>query len=108
MVEDQDAVIACVDLVGRSGGKNFEIGYLDDDVPVEKARWWAKAQYEGARIMVEGKTSPTEACEALVRKILAGGMCTGCKKTVTLADDPGGDNYCRWRRYADTWKEGCK
>lgn len=107
MEMDQDAVNACVDLIGRSGGKEFEIGYLDEDVPVEEARWWAKAQYKGARVMVEDKTSPTEACEALVRKILVGGMCTGCEKTVTLTDDRG-DDHCRWRRYADKWEKGCK
>ena len=102
---DQDAVIACADLVGRSGGKEFELGYLDEDASMAEARWWAKAQYKGARIMVEEKTSPWEACDALARRIIDGAMCTGCGKDVTLVDQVGG---CRWRRNGDKWEMGCK
>ncbi len=103
---DQDAVIACADLVGRSGGRAFELGYLDEDVPMPKARWWAKVQYKGARLMVEDKTSPWEACDALAFKILDGGMCNGCKKDVALMDTDA--DVCRWRRNGDKWEMGCK
>lgn len=38
-------MIACVDLVGRCGAREFEIGYLHDDVPVAQAGWYASAFY---------------------------------------------------------------
>jgi len=41
---DEDALIAAADLVGRTGATGFEIGYLHDDVPAEKAGWYAHAQ----------------------------------------------------------------
>ena len=44
---ESDAVIACADLVGRTGAKEFQVGYLHDDVPVEQAGWYAHAQYQG-------------------------------------------------------------
>ncbi len=30
---DEDALIAATDLVGRTGAKEFQIGYLNDDPP---------------------------------------------------------------------------
>lgn len=62
---DLERLVAAVMLVGHTGAQDFEFGYLHDDVPTEKADWWAKAQYRGSRIMVEHHTSPIEAAEAL-------------------------------------------
>src|SRR6202035_2515601 len=39
-VGDEDAVKACADLVGRTGAKSFECGYLRDNVPAEQAGWY--------------------------------------------------------------------
>lgn len=101
---DQDAVVACADLVGRSGGRQVEVGYLDDDVPVTEARWYAKATFRGTVLIADERKSPDEACDALARRILDGGACTHCYSTVTLTDD---DDGCRWRRTGAKWKRGC-
>lgn len=102
---DQDPVIALADLVGRSGGRELQIGYLDDDVPVDQARWYAQALFRGARLIADDYPSLVEACDALARRILAGAQCTHCKRTVTLNDT---DDGCRWRRMGDRWTMGCK
>ena len=104
---DQDAIEAGLTLCGRSGAREVEFGYLDDDVPIADARWWAKAQYDGARLQVENLPGPAEAIEALARKILEGGECTHCQETVRLegeADGPG----CRWSRLGRRWIRGCE
>ena len=123
---ESDAVIACADLAGRTGAKEFQVGYLHDDVPVEQAGWYAHAQYQGARISAGDRASPDEACDALARKLLTGAQCQHCKGLVALGDDgaaayPGlmanGKRWteaeiraaggCRWRRMGDRWVRGC-
>lgn len=104
---DSDVIVACADLVGRSGAKNFEIGYLHDDVPVEEAGWYAYAQYQGARITAENKPSPEAAAEALARKILEGGQCTHCKRTVAT-HKINAKNRCLWYREGTRWTPTCK
>jgi hypothetical protein len=98
-----DAVVACADLVGRAGALNFQIGYLHEDVPVEQAGWYAHAQYKGARIIVEDRRSPSEACLALAERILSGGRCR-CGQLATLSD---GQPGCRWRLMGSRWEPGC-
>ena len=123
---DQDAIVACADLVGRAGAHTFEIGYLHDDVPTEEAGWYASAILRGAKIFEENHRGPVEACDALARRILTGAKCR-CGKLVALSD-AGAVAYqkvtmadgtewtakqattagqCRWRREGDRWKRGC-
>ncbi len=124
---DQDALIACADLIGRTGARDFQIGYLHDDVPVEKAGWYAHASYQGARISVADLTGPIEAADALSRRILAGARCTRCGGLITLSDDgamavgqtmadgsewtaaqQAAAGLCRWRRMGPKWVMGCE
>lgn len=124
---DQDAVIAAADLVGRSGAREFEIGYVNDDVPVEQAAWYAQAVYKGARILVENHRGPAEAAEALARRIMTGAKCAHCGGLVALSDagafvferqemadgttwgpeQAAAAGQCRWRRIGDRWERGC-
>lgn len=125
---DQDAVIATADLVGRAGAREFECGYLHDDVPTEEAGWYATATYQGAKIMVDDHPGPVEACEALARRILEGGKCAHCGGLVALsgsgavafaeaqmadgstwtAEEAVAAGQCRWRRIGDRWVRGCE
>lgn len=98
-----DAVLACADLAARAGAKDFEIGYLDENVPVDKARWYAQASFRGARLIADEKTSPDEAADGLARRLLAGASCTNCFQKVTLA----GQSGCRWHRDGAAWVRGC-
>ena len=97
---NDDVVMACAQLIGRSGASGFEIGYLHDDVPVEEAGWYAHAQFQGARITVQDHRSPTGAALALAERLLSGATCR-CRRPVTLSD---GQDGCRWRLVGNRWE----
>lgn len=107
------ALKAHVALIGHTGASQLEIGYLEDDVPIEEARWWARARLgmahvnglpvdgTGAVVMVEEKTGPVEALEALALKLIDGGICQHCHRIVqTMQPVPHvimvGESYCLW------------
>lgn len=98
-----DVVVACMDLVGRGGAKEFEIGFVHEDVPSEEAGWYAYAQYQGARIMVQDHRSPSGAALALAERFLNGGTCR-CRRPITLSDTGEG---CRWKLVGARWEPGC-
>lgn len=100
---NDDVLVACAALVGRAGAKGFQIGYIRDDVPVEEAGWYAHAEYQGARIMVDERRSPVEAAFALAQRLLTGATCR-CRRPVTLSDSQDG---CRWRLVGQQWEPGC-
>jgi hypothetical protein len=128
---DTDAVVAAVDLVGRAGATNFEIGWLnDEDDPVyaeRGAEWWCKAQYRGTRIDVEGFARPDDAATALAVRILTGAKCR-CGRLVRLhgddaafahldvamadgtrwtAQEAAAAGQCEWRRDGAKWQPSC-
>lgn len=124
---DDDALTAGLDLIGRTGARGLEIGYLHDDVPADQASWYASAQYQGARITEEDHRGPVEAVEALARRLLQGGKCNHCHRLVTLSDRSAiafdgrladGTRWtveqaraagtCRWRRVGPRWERGCE
>lgn len=98
-----DAIVACADLVGRAGAREFEIGYIRDDVPTGDAGWYASAIYQGARITVDEHRSPTTAAMALSERLLSGATCR-CRRPVTLSDTADG---CRWQLVGQRWEPGC-
>ena len=107
---DHNAVVAVADLCARTGATSFEVGYLDDDVPSEQARWYAQAQFRGARVVAEEKRSPAEAADVLARKLLQGGECTNCGRKVRvgwLGPSESTSRRCRWWRDGAAWIRGC-
>jgi hypothetical protein len=124
---DDEVVIACADLVGRTGARGFEIGYLHDDVPPEEAGWYAHAQLRGARLTVENHRNPTEAAQALAERLLKGAKCK-CGRLVATstagafaffkshtvdgkrwdAKDSAKAGQCHWRRVGRRWTPGCE
>ena len=127
---DQDAMDAALDLVGRTGARGLEIGYVREGVPPEQAGWWATAQYSGAKVTEEEHRGPVEALEALARRLLTGAMCTHCRGLIALSDGgamvypgssrPDGSTWtpeevervrnlpqCRYSRQGSKWVRGC-
>ncbi|MFC6081021.1 hypothetical protein [Sphaerisporangium aureirubrum] len=124
--EDRDTLVACADLVGRTGARDFEIGYLHDNVPMEQAGWYAHARYQGTRVGVENHPGPAAAAQALAERVLTGAKC-GCGRLVALSDEGAiafngtivadGSRWtveqavaagqCRWRRVGPRWEQGC-
>lgn len=112
--EHMDAIVAAAELIGRAGGKEFEVGFLDEDAPVHLARWWASATFNGAKVMVDEQPSGALACELLARQVLDGGLCTHCRRVVRIRpeghveDRYKGPKPCAWHRVGPTWKRGCE
>jgi hypothetical protein len=121
---DDDAMVAAVDVIGRTGAREFKVGFVNDEPP---HNWYAHAQYQGTRITVENKAGPLEAAEGLARRLLTGAQCQHCLKLVTL--DPHGAiardqimvdgrtwtarqqaeaGLCHWYRAGNRWKRGCE
>ena len=106
---EQKAVLAAADLVGRSGARRFEFGYLNaQGLAFERdgPMWWASAIFKGRRLGVEGQPSPGMACTLLVGQIIDGGQCTKCGEVSTVS----GDGPCVWTFDAETsrWESGCR
>jgi hypothetical protein len=119
---DEDALFAAADLVGRTGGVEFEVGYLDEE---PGSPWYAHVKFRGGRVTAEG-AGPVEAAEALARRLLEGGRCR-CGKLVALSDDGAmiyaeqtmtdGSTWgpeqavaagqCRWTRMGRVWVSAC-
>lgn len=108
---DEDALVAAVDVIGRANAKDFEVGYLDDDVPADQARWWAAARWQGVRVHVENHRGPSEAAEALAKKLLHGGACVHCGGRIHLGGAPRAlrrhGRVCAWKRQGRRWERGC-
>lgn len=102
---DEAMLMACVDLVGRAGASEFDLGYLHDDVPIDKAGWYASAKYRGARIIAENRPSPVDAAYGLAVKLLTGARCK-CGRIVSLewTEDKG---RCVWAVRNKRWESTC-
>ena len=102
-------LIAAVDLIGRTGAREFQLGHLEEDVPIPLARWYAHAQYQGARITVDEQADPIVAVEGLAARLVNGGMCTHCGARTVLdraGSIPRGP-YCAYRLVGDRYMRGC-
>jgi hypothetical protein len=128
---DEDRMLAAVEVIGRAGATNFEVGYLDDEVPSEMARWWASAKWRGTKVLVEDETGPDVAAEALAFKVIVPGQCVHCGRTITVRridddgtpliytisghplldedaiEETGLDALCVWNRRGRHWLRGC-
>lgn len=103
-----DRLYAAVGVIGRSGGKAFEVGHLEENAPAHLARWYATATFSGAKVVAEEHADPIAAAEELAWKILEGGGCIQCGKTIALEGHAGGPpGACQWRRVGDCWVPGC-
>lgn len=122
-----DQVTAACELVGRTGARGLEVGYLHEDVPAHLADWWAGARYRGAVITTEHHASPAAALTALAVRLLTGAKCGHCRGLVAL-DGAGATWYrdgvhsdgstidettartrqCLWHRDGPTWVRGCQ
>ena len=121
-----DEELAAVDLIGRTGARNLEVGCLDDNPDIED--WYAHAQYSGTRVTVEKHASARAALTALAERVLTGSQCFHCKGLVNLdgdaafayfhstlldgtkwdAEQAAAAGQCRWRRVGPRWVRGCE
>ncbi len=107
--EETNRLLAATDALRRSGAKGLEIGHLEEDVPAALARWYATAQWQGAKVSAEEHASPLAAVEELLARVLVGGGCVKCQRPITLPNEPGvgSPDRCTWTRHRDMWVPGC-
>jgi hypothetical protein len=121
-----DPVLACADLVGRTGARSWELGYLHDGVPMEEAGWWCSAVYKGHKVIVMDQAHPVLAAMSLATRLLTGAKCR-CGRLIVLspvgaiAYDPAlmadGSTWtaeqamaagqCLWRLDGRRWEPSC-
>lgn len=118
---DSETVAECVqaiaDLVGRSGAREFEMGYVDAEVEGGPETWYCTAVYRGAKLFVDDQPTPAHAADGLAHVILDGGMCTHCGEKTSTRGTPLGvyikfgrskKARCIWYRDGNVWKRGCE
>lgn len=109
--DERDRLLAGVGAVARAGGRALEVGYLEETADMRAARWWASARFAAGRVLVEEMPSPVDAVEGLAWRVLEGGRCVRCGKTIALeghAVQVGGPGpRCTWRRARMHWLPGC-
>lgn len=110
--DDEDRMVAAVECIGRGGATELEFGFLEDDVPMDQARWWARARWRGHQVSSDEHRAPWLAMEALMVEVIDRGQCGACGRTVALASTapaPGarGGTVCRWYREGRHWLRGC-
>jgi hypothetical protein len=103
---------AAVDLVGRTGAKEFQARWQDDEKPTVfmAVGKWGDNTYE-----VGAGMDPVTAVLRLLDQIIDGGICTHCFKPTGVSDDfertmPLGDMFC-WYQYDPELKKfrrGCE
>jgi hypothetical protein len=123
---DQDFIVACTALVGRTGAKAFQLRYSDEEEPTI---WMCVAEYrrpgnpksgnpqqrmEKTVFQVAAGMSVREAAYALLERLIDGGQCTHCRKPTGVSDDwedmPLNETIC-WYQYdpeLKTFRRGCE
>jgi len=79
-VSEIDVQTATVDMIGRTGAKNLQIGYLDE---IKPTAWVAMATFDRGHKTGSGLSLP-EALWVLLEGLVDGGVCQHCHKVTTL------------------------
>lgn len=119
---------ADVDLIGRTGARDCDVGYGPDDAIASTARWHAIAQYSGGRqVRMEDHPTAISATTALASRLLNGGQCQICGSLVALtqagafayskavlmdgrpwdAETAAAAGQCQWQRRGGVWISAC-
>lgn len=101
---------AVVDMVGRTGAKEIQIRYSDEEKPTV---WFAVAVYSDDRFDCGAGADPYMAVCRLLDQLVDGGQCTHCGRPTGFSPDPDslplGDVVC-WYQYDPSTKKivrGC-
>lgn len=107
---EQDLLMACIDMVKRTGAETVQVRYSDDEKPIV---WLAVAGYQGDRYEVAAGAAPEQAMFRLLERLVDGGMCQHCKKPTGITDDFDSMPYARqvcWYQFdpeLKTFRRGC-
>jgi hypothetical protein len=122
-----DFVVACIEMIGRTGATDFQMRYHDDEQPTV---WIALATYHGVLENVHLKAgvatttqhqvaaglTPASAAMSLLETLVDGGVCEWCHRPTAITEDldhptvPGMPDMC-WYQYDPelrTFRRGCE
>jgi hypothetical protein len=104
-------LVAAVEMIGRTGAKNFGLRYQDDEQPVV---WVAVGQW-GDKYEVGAGLDPTRAALRLCEQVMDGGQCIHCHRVTGfepdhLEDMPFDEAVCwyQWDPELRTFRRGCE
>lgn len=103
---DQDKLHAAINFLRRTGAKQLQVRYSDDEHPVI---WFVVALYDGNNprkiqgAEVDASTDPLRAALRLCERLADGGQCTHCERPVGFEPNlllrmPMDDKIC-WYQY---------
>lgn len=105
---DERRLIEAVEMVGRCGASEFQVGYFVDDPAPGTANWWASAKFRKGTMVTEPQMSPAHAAENLAAILRNGATCAWCGRRISWGDRPGkGAKACWWRKVGGRWERGC-
>lgn len=81
---DDPRLLAAVDMIGRTGAKEFQIRYSDEEEPVV---WFAVATYDDGKGETDASLNPVMAVLRLAERLVDGGQCTHCGRPTGLDPD---------------------
>lgn len=116
--EDQDKLAATIDFLRRTGARQVQIRYSDDEQPVV---WFVVAIYDGRNpaeikgFEVDASGTPLAAALRLCERVGDGGECAHCHRPTgfepqLLVRMPMDDKIC-WYQYdpeLKTFRRGCE
>ena len=108
---DKDKFLAAVDMVKRTGAKQFQLRWSDDEEPLV---WFAVAVYRNTS-EADASLSPLRAVLRLLERVCDGGICMHCNRATGLDPDslmvmPLNDLIC-WYQYdpeLKTFRRACE
>jgi len=96
--ENDDLMVAAVDLLGRTGAGEFQVRYCEEEQPVI----WMAAGRWGKNWQAAGALSPLTAVFRLLDEVIDGGMCKHCGRPAgfepSIDPMPLNDMVC-WYQY---------
>lgn len=110
-LRDDPRMLAAIELLRRTGMRQFQVRYDDDEEPVV---WMAVAVYDEGRFDVGAGASPVLAVFRLCDQLIDGGTCTHCGRPTGFSPDtrqlPLAITICwyQWDPELQTFRRGCE
>lgn len=95
---DDPLLVAAIDMIGKSGGKSFQIRYDEEQDPTV---WVAVAELRSGAWECAGGKTPAQAAVRLLAEMFDGGQCAHCGRAAGVTEDwrsdmPLADVVCWW------------
>lgn len=84
---DDRKLVALVDLIGRTGAKDFAIQWTELERQPPKVAWIASASH-GKHLTIGAALEPVQAAYRLAEQLIDGGECTHCHRMTGVDEDP--------------------